>query len=167
MTAAHAGQISGQVATWVMLASLVPEQLRVVVAVSPFNFTNELIQASGQFTLNLLAADQTAWMVRFGLYSSREINKFEGIFYQLSPEGLPLLPDTCGWAECRIGQQLFTGDRYLYIADVLEHQVDPERQPLREQEAFSQLTADERTALDEKLQRDIDHSRSLIQPFLT
>lgn len=165
ITAAQSGQYSGQVATWVMLASLIPEQLRVIVAISPFNFTQSLIQQSQRFVINLLAQGQEDWLVLFGLHSSCTIDKFADIKISLSPAGIPILPGCCGWAECCIGQSLDVGDRILYVADVIAHQVYPDRQPLREVEAFAALAPDLRQALHHKLTADIERSRTLIKPL--
>ncbi len=163
VTAAHTGQLGGQVATWVMLATLIPERLRVVTTISPFNYTQSLLQQSQRFVLNLLAEGQEDWLVLFGLYSGRDINKFAAIDFALSPTGIPILPQTCGWAECVIGQSVDLGDRILYIAEVVNHHVEPNRQPLREIAAFAALPEDIRQALASKLEADIGRSRGLIK----
>ncbi len=165
VTAAHAGQLGGQVATWVMLATLIPDRLRVIVAISPFNYTQSLLQQKQRFVLNLLAEGQEDWLVLFGLYSSREIDKFADINFSLSSTGIPILPQTCGWAECVIGASIDLGDRVLYIADVVEHSVNPNLQPLREIAAFAALPELTRQALAAKLEADILRSRGLIKPL--
>jgi flavin reductase (DIM6/NTAB) family NADH-FMN oxidoreductase RutF len=55
ITSNYNGQSSGQVATWVMLATLIPERLRVITAISPFNHTQSLLHHSQRFVINLLA----------------------------------------------------------------------------------------------------------------
>lgn len=165
ITTAHAGKLSGQIATWVMLATLIPEQLRVLTAISPLNFTWTQIEATQQFVINLLATGQEDWVPLFGLQSSREINKFANIPVTYTAKGIPILPNTCGWAECQVGHQLDTGDRTLYIADVLAHQVDPSREPLRVIPAFAALPANQVRALNQKRHQDIESSRSLIKPL--
>jgi flavin reductase (DIM6/NTAB) family NADH-FMN oxidoreductase RutF len=52
ITAAHEGQVSGQITTWVTLGALVPEHFRVVTVISPRNFTFALIQSSQRFVVN-------------------------------------------------------------------------------------------------------------------
>jgi flavin reductase (DIM6/NTAB) family NADH-FMN oxidoreductase RutF len=163
ITSTHQGQLAGQVATWVMLTSLVPEHLRVVTAISPFNQTQSLLQQSQRFVINLLAQGQEDWLVLFGLHSSRDVDKFAGIDLSLSPTGIPILPQTCGWAECVVGQSIDLGDRILYIADIVKHQVDPSRQPMREVAAFAALPEHTRQALAAKLEADIQRSRQLIK----
>ena len=165
VTAAHEGQVSGQVATWVMLVTLVPDRLRIGVAISPLNFTYTLINQSQKFVVNLLAEGQHDWLPLFGLKSTWEIDKFAEIDIKLTASGIPVLPGTCGWAECRIGQQVDIGDRVLYIADVVKHHLYPDRQPLREIEAFLALPENVVQALTEKLQNDAERARDLIKPF--
>jgi flavin reductase (DIM6/NTAB) family NADH-FMN oxidoreductase RutF len=159
ITTRYAGQQAGQVATWVMPASLIPDHLRLVIALSPWNATMGLIEQSQGFAIQLLASHQAELMVRFGLYSSRDFDKFTGLDLEDSPAGYPLLPDTCGWADCQVRQCLRLGDRNLLVVDVANQVLYPHRQPLREQAAFAQLQPADREALSQKYQRDIAKSR--------
>jgi flavin reductase (DIM6/NTAB) family NADH-FMN oxidoreductase RutF len=165
ITAFHEGQVSGQVATWVMLATLVPDHLRVIASLSPFNFTYELIQPSQRFVVNLLAEGQHDWVPRFGLYSSRDIDKFAGIELSYTRNGIPILPGTCGWAECQIQHHIETGDRVICIADVGAQKVYPEHRPLCKRQAFAALPAEVMQSLAEKRNQDIVRDRVVLKPF--
>jgi flavin reductase (DIM6/NTAB) family NADH-FMN oxidoreductase RutF len=46
VTARHEGRDSGQIATWIVPATLVPDRPRIAVIISPQNFTHGLIAAS-------------------------------------------------------------------------------------------------------------------------
>jgi flavin reductase (DIM6/NTAB) family NADH-FMN oxidoreductase RutF len=161
ITSRYGTQIAGQVATWVMPASLIPERLRLVVTLSPQNATTAIIRQSRQLVIQLLAAEQAALMFKFGYYSSRDYDKFEGLALQSSTAGLPVLPQTCGWVDCQVKVWTDLGDRCLLVVDVVEQVYYPNRQPLREQAAFASLTPDQRQKLAEKFQRDIDKARQL------
>ena len=163
ITAAHEGQVSGQITTWVTLGALVPERLRVVTVISPRNFTFALIQSSQRFVVNLLAEGQQDWLPLFGLQSSRNINKFDGILTQTTASGIPILPQTCGWAECQIVQSVDLGDRHVLIADILRHELHEFRQPLRRIEAMAALPPDIGQALAQKRVLDIACDRALMQ----
>jgi flavin reductase (DIM6/NTAB) family NADH-FMN oxidoreductase RutF len=163
ITAAHEGRSSGQVTTWVTLGALVPERLRLVTVVSPRNFTFGLIQGSQRFVVNLLGEGQQDWLPLFGLRSSRDMNKFDGILTQTTPTGIPILPGTCGWAECQIVQDVDLGDRYVLIADVLHHELDESRKPLRRIEAMAALPLEVGQALARKRLLDIECDRALMQ----
>jgi flavin reductase (DIM6/NTAB) family NADH-FMN oxidoreductase RutF len=161
ITAAQEGQMGGQVTTWVTLATLIPEQLRVVAVISPRNFTFPLIQKSQRFVVNLLAADQAEWLPHFGLRSQREFDKFAGIPYTTTPQGIPLLPNTCGWADCIVVESVDRGDRVVLIADVIDQMVFPDRKPLRRVEALAALPSEVTQALAEKRSLDIEVERKL------
>jgi flavin reductase (DIM6/NTAB) family NADH-FMN oxidoreductase RutF len=163
ITAAYEGQTSGQITTWVTLGALVPEHLRAVAVISPSNFTFELIRESQRFAINLLAEGQQNWLPLFGLQSTREINKFDGILCETTADGIPILPQTCGWAECQIVQEVDLGDRIIVIADVLNHQVNESRKPLCRAEAMAALPPEVSQALAQKRLLDIECDRALLQ----
>jgi flavin reductase (DIM6/NTAB) family NADH-FMN oxidoreductase RutF len=163
ITAAYDGCIGGQVTTWVTLATLVPEHLRVVTVISPRNFTFSLMMQSRRFVVNLLAAEQFAWLPLFGLESQRDINKFETIDYTTTACGIPLLPDTCGWVKCEIAETIDRGDRVVLVADVVAQTVNSTRQPLRRQEALAALPPEVTQALAKKRSLDIELDRVLIE----
>ncbi|MGB8701698.1 MAG: flavin reductase family protein [Thermosynechococcaceae cyanobacterium] len=163
ITAHHQGQQGGQIATWVTLAGLVPEHLRVVIVLSPRNFTFALIQQSQRFVLNLLAEGQQDWLPLFGLCSMREVDKFAEIAIHTTASGIPILPDTCGWAECQITQSVDMGDRTIIIADVLHQDVQGDRQPLCRREALQKLPPEVAQDLAQKRLQDIAAERLLRQ----
>jgi flavin reductase (DIM6/NTAB) family NADH-FMN oxidoreductase RutF len=163
ITAADAGQVSGQITTWVTLGALVPEHLRVVTVISPRNFTFALIQRSQRFVVNLLAEGQQDWLPLFGLQSTRDINKFDGILMQTTASGIPILPQTCGWAECQVVQTVDLGDRHVLIADVLHHELHESRKPLRRVEAMAALPSEVGQALAQKRLLDIECDRAFIK----
>ena len=164
VTASHEGRENGQIATWVLPATLVPEKPRVVIILSPRNYTHSLIEASGRFVLNLLAEDQHDLVPLFGLASGREIDKFDGVALGRTARGLPLIPDTCGWMECVTVASLDGGDRRVYVAEIVEQSITPGRVPLRKNVAFSRLPADVRHLLEEKHRNDGRRDSGLIRP---
>jgi flavin reductase (DIM6/NTAB) family NADH-FMN oxidoreductase RutF len=165
ITAAHDGLMSGQITTWVTLGSLVPEHLRVVTVISPRNFTFALIQKSRHFVVNLLAEGQQDWLPLFGLQSTREIDKFDGILTEMTANGIPVLPQTCGWADCQVVQAMDLGDRHVIIADILHHQLHESRKPLRRSEAMAALPTEVGQALAQKRLLDIECDRALMQAY--
>jgi flavin reductase (DIM6/NTAB) family NADH-FMN oxidoreductase RutF len=165
LTAAHEGQVGGQVATWVTLAALVPEHLRVVTILSPRNFTFGLIRQSKRFVLHLLAQGQEDWLPLFGLYSMREVDKFAGIACERTADSIPILPDTCGWAECQVVQEVDLGDRVMMIADVVNHRFYPERKPLCRIEAIAGLPPEVTQELAAKRLEDIECDRGLMECY--
>ena len=62
--------------------------------------------------------------------ASKADDKFEGITYELSETGSPILPDVLGIIDCRIHQVVEAGDHDLIIGRVLNLSVRREGRPL-------------------------------------
>jgi flavin reductase (DIM6/NTAB) family NADH-FMN oxidoreductase RutF len=108
----------GLIATAVMSASIVPTAPRVVLAVSRQHATWEVIETSSAFTLQLLPADTLTIVERFGLHSSREVDKFIGFDWQDVAVGGPLWSSAAGWLDCSVEACFDVGDRTLYLAAI-------------------------------------------------
>lgn len=70
------------------------------------------------FAVNILAADQAPLAQRFAQPIS---NKFEGVSYQRSAEGLPLLDGTAAQLQCRNETRYYSGDHVIFIGHVLHY----------------------------------------------
>ena len=102
--------------------------MHVAIAVAQTRYSYECLEHSREFVLNFPAANQAhgAWIC--GSRSGRRDDK-------LAASGLELIPSTRVEAptiqgatlalECRIRQQLKTGDHTLYDAEVLAHRGEP------------------------------------------
>ncbi|MFZ1728662.1 MAG: flavin reductase family protein [Bacteroidota bacterium] len=165
VTARDEGQDSGQIATWIMPATLVPDHPRVAVVISQQNFTHSLLAVSGSFVLNLLSDEQHELLPLFGLHSTRERDKFAGMEIARSPEGIVVLPGTCGWAECRVVASLDLGDRIIYAADIVAQELHPGRRPLHKREAFALQPPDILAQLEDKHRIDGDRDKAFIRNF--
>jgi flavin reductase (DIM6/NTAB) family NADH-FMN oxidoreductase RutF len=165
VTAAHDGKENGQIATWIMPSTLVKNRPRIVAVFSPQNLTHRLIEASGRFVLNMLADDQHGLVPLFGLVSGRDFDKFDSLALERTASGLPVIPDTCGWAECVIVAANDGGDRKVYIAEIVEQRINPHKTPLRKNDAFAKLPVDIRHLLEEKHTRDGERDSGLIHRF--
>ncbi len=161
VTTAHDGQLAGQVATWVTLASLVPEHPRVIVVLSPATHTSSLLRHQPTFVLNLLSETQAPWLERFGLFSGFNRDKFQGIELTYTDQGLPILPNTCGWAVCQATEHVDVGDRIIWIADVTEQSYHPDQRPLRRVEGLNTLPNEVRDRLLQQRLADIERDRPL------
>jgi flavin reductase (DIM6/NTAB) family NADH-FMN oxidoreductase RutF len=166
-TARSGDSISGQIVTWTLPATLVPDATRVVVVLSPLNFTHTLIRETGRFVLHLLAEEQLEWLRIFGLSSSQDVDKFAGIPLGQTRSGLPVLPGTCGWMELRIVDRLDSGDRIIYLCDALEIGQEPLRRPLQLKDAFAHLPPEVVAAFQEKKARDGTRDRAWLKDFGT
>ncbi|MCB2205273.1 flavin reductase family protein [bacterium] len=165
LTAHAEGRDAGQVATWIMPATLVPDKPRITAVLSPQNYTHGIITETGRFMLHLLAEDQHALLPHFGLKSGHDTDKFADLDFRRSASGLPILNGCCGWAECRVATSLDIGDRIIYVADILEQEVRPGMTPLRKQQAFAAQPADIRQRLEEKHRLDGERDRKFLTVF--
>ncbi|HVW00685.1 MAG TPA: flavin reductase family protein [Planctomycetaceae bacterium] len=130
ITAAHAGQRSGLVATFVQRASIVPECPRLLIGLANTHYTCELIEQSRVFAAHLIAARQLEHVWRFGTARGRDADKFEGLELREGQTGAPLLADALMCLECRVETQMSTGDRIVYLAEVVEGIIQGAESPL-------------------------------------
>lgn len=121
LVTARAGERrGGLIATFVSQASLVPDLPRVCVGLAKQHHTHELIEQSGRFALHLLREENLELVWRFGLRSGRDGDKFAGLEVSHSGGGCPLLAGTAGWLDCRVETRTDTGDRTVFVAEVVE-----------------------------------------------
>jgi flavin reductase (DIM6/NTAB) family NADH-FMN oxidoreductase RutF/rubredoxin len=93
------------------------EPARFAIACSKNNFTAEMIQHSGVFTISALKKETKADLIgTFGYRSGRETEKFLNFSYRKGKTGAPiLLEDTLAWFECEVVQTVDTGTHLLFI----------------------------------------------------
>lgn len=127
VTAAHQGSVHGLTVSGFMSVSLTPPL--VLVCLNEYSPANALIQASGTFAVNVLAAHQREISDRFaGRHSVHQ--RFEGIPYAIGQaSGCPLLADTVAALECGSRQCVAVSDHRLYLGDVMSARAS-ERDPL-------------------------------------
>ncbi len=143
VTAAAGERRGGLVATFVSEASIVPSMPRVLVGIGRRHHTRALIEESGTMALHLLGREQVEWGWRFGLQSGRDANKFEGLNVRSGVTGSPILPEAIGWLECRVENRMATGDRTIYLAEVVDAHVTCGVSPLTFRQ-FLELTPPEK-----------------------
>src|SRR5262249_45930458 len=139
-------------------ASIVPQLPRVLVGLARHHHTWRLIEASHALALHLIGEEHLDWVWRFGLQSGEVVDKLEGISFRPGATGAPLLAGVLGWLDCRVEARRDTGDRPVYLAEVVAAQLARATSPLtvkrllqvapadRLQELQRQTTAD--SALD-------------------
>jgi flavin reductase (DIM6/NTAB) family NADH-FMN oxidoreductase RutF len=130
VTARAGSRRGGLIATFVNQATIVPDLPRMLVGLARQHYTWELVEASGAFALHLIGEPHLDWVWRFGLESARYKDKFEGLSPQTGATGSPLLGGAIGWLECRVEDRLDTGDRTVYLAEVVQSQVGDFAPPL-------------------------------------
>lgn len=154
ITAAHAGRRSGLVATFVQRASIVPECPRLLVGLANTHYTCELIERSHVFAAHLIAARQLETVWRFGLAGGRDRDKFEGLELRAGSSGVPLLADAIACLECRVETQMFTGDRFVYLAEIIEGTLQGADSPLTTSGMVAEAGPERLQQLRTQMERD-------------
>jgi len=74
-----------------------------------------LFTGNSHYVINVLAADQAALAQRF---SQRIENRFDGIAFELSHTGLPIIKGVAAWFECHNRSRYPEGDHVIFVGEV-------------------------------------------------
>jgi flavin reductase (DIM6/NTAB) family NADH-FMN oxidoreductase RutF len=127
----------------------------VVLGLARQHHTWDLVEASGVFALHLVGEEQLDWVWRFGLQSGRDRDKLDGLAMRVGASGAPILTEAPGWLDCRVEARLDTGDRIVYLAEVLDAEPPADRPFLTVSRLRSLIPDDQRQVLEEQMARDI------------
>jgi flavin reductase (DIM6/NTAB) family NADH-FMN oxidoreductase RutF len=165
VTAQANGRRGGLIATFVNQASIVPDVPRMLVGLSRQHHTWELVEQSNAFALHLLGEYHLDWIWRFGLESGRGRDKLHGLRVKQASIGSPILEDAIGWLDCRVEGRLNSGDRTIYLAEVVQGGVTHFAPPLTLQRLL-QLAPPARLAeLKRQLHRDSELDTEAIRQW--
>lgn len=127
VTSAHGGQRNIMAAAWSMPLDFTPPKVAVVI--DKQTATRRLVEASGEFVLNVPSRAQAAATVAVGTWSKREHDKFTELGLETSAGllvGAPLVAGCLGWLECRILPEPRIQATYdLFLAEVVAAWADP------------------------------------------
>lgn len=118
---AHAGRSNVMAASWAMPLDFDPP--KVLLVIDKNTLTRELVDASGEFTLNIPARPQAEAVVKAGSGSGRDGDKWAAT--GLVPMGAaqvqaPLVGCCVAWLECKVIEEQHNQQRYdLFIAEVV------------------------------------------------
>jgi len=124
------GRLNGQIATTVFQVSAEPPL--VAVSLNCQNFTNELIKASGKFSVSVLSQETPLKFIGlFGFKCGRSVEKFSGLKYEINPSGTPkLLDHSLAHFDVEVTQAVELGTHTLFIGKVVDSQVLAEGIPM-------------------------------------
>lgn len=91
--------------------------------------TRPLIDASGIFAVNVLAAGQQELSNRFAEEGNEDV-RFDGFECRRGPSGAPWLPGTLAVIDCRVAAAHDAGDHVIYVGEAIAAEVHPTRAPL-------------------------------------
>jgi len=127
VTSAHAGAANIMAAAWSMPLDFSPPKVAVVIDRN--TRTRELVEASGEFALNVPSRQIAKETLAVGSATGKEIDKFRELrLATFSGEkiGAPLLEGCLGWLECRvIPEPHIQGSYDLFLGEVVAAWADP------------------------------------------
>lgn len=100
-----------------IVASIQP--LQILISLEDESQMLDWVRASGVFAISLLSWHQQLLADRFAGLAPLAPATFHGINHQRVVTGSPVLTDAIGWADCRVVQEVKTGDHVCFIGDVL------------------------------------------------
>ncbi len=110
----HSGAPVGMTASSLASVSLAPPLVSVCVDVSAD--MHRALSSSGDFVINILAADQTELSRRFALVPAEE--RFQGVEWRETPAGLIVLGGALAHIECERFADFPLGDHTLFVGRV-------------------------------------------------
>lgn len=119
-------------------------------------YTHELIETSGTFCMHLIGEEHLDWVWRFGLRSGREFDKLAGLVTQLGATGSPILMGVPAWLDCRVEMRMDTGDRTIYLAEIIDARVEHMRSFLTRNRLIELAPAERLPELNTALAHDIN-----------
>lgn len=126
VSSAHDGQQNVMAAAWAMPLDFDPPKILVVI--DKATHTRKLMEASGEFALNVPCRYQAQAVVAAGSASGADCDKFAASGLQAMPAqriAAPLVQGCSAYLECRIIQEPHNQQQYdLFIAEVVAAQAD-------------------------------------------
>lgn len=102
---------------------------KVLLVIDSQTLTRELVEASGEFALNIPCREMADKVLAAGTISGRDGDKFARTGFQpfvASQIAAPLIKGCAAWLECRVIPEPANQTRYdLFIAEVLAAWADP------------------------------------------
>lgn len=131
VSSAHGGRQNVMAAAWSMPLDFSPPKVTVVIDRN--TLTRELVEASGEFVLNVPTREQARMTLDVGSKSGRESGNFRDKFSEMGIATLPgsivaapLVEGCLGWLECRVIPEPHVQQRYdLFIGEIVAAWADP------------------------------------------
>jgi len=126
LTSIAEGQIHGMTVS--AFSSVSAQPPLVLVCANQASFTHEVIETSGVFAVNVLAAGQEEVSNRFAMGDAA--HRFEGVAWTAGETGAPLLDGALCNLECRVRNSYREGTHTIYIGEVMDSRVRDDVAPL-------------------------------------
>lgn len=95
----------------------------IALSINHDNYTNARIEDHGFFSFSIMAENSPADLIgRFGFQSGRDVDKFDGVNYEII-ERTPVLKDTLGYVVCKVINKFETSTHTVYLGLVIDGDV--------------------------------------------
>lgn len=102
----------------------------IAVSINKNNFTHDAILKNGRFAISVLSEQTNPQIIgTFGFQSTRTVNKFSQVAYQLK-QGLPVLSSACAWFTLELQQQIDAGTHTIFLGQVSDCDIYSEETPM-------------------------------------
>ena len=122
-------KINGMSAAWVNRSSDQP--FHAIIAVYKTHYSHDLIKKAGIYAINFLKEGQQHLAVHFGYQSGREVDKFRNVPFFTEATGAPILKNCLAYLDCKIFQEVDSGDHTVFFGEVLTGKVIGQGEGLR------------------------------------
>ena len=102
------------------------------VSIAKSNYTHTLVEELGRFSLIVLNQTQKEIALRCGSISGRDQDKCATMDLYPGPEGYLFLNGSLASTACSVRQSVPIGDHTLFIADILQTDIESRRSHLRQ-----------------------------------
>lgn len=96
------------------------------------NYTAEIIQKTGAYTISVLHQNASAEIIgRFGYKSGKDLDKMDGVDFMSKETGVPIVTqDSIAYMECKVKQTIDVGTHLIFIGEVIGADVLDDQDPL-------------------------------------
>jgi len=130
ITSKKESRLNGQVANTVFQIS--SEPVTIAISLNKNNLTNEYVRESKLFVVSVLSQDAPLSLIgQLGFKSGRDTDKFNGVNYLLSQNGIPYLADnTLAYIGARVISEIDALTHTVFIGEVTEAEILKEGTPM-------------------------------------
>ena len=123
-------RLNGQIANTVF--QITSEPPTIAVSINKGNLTHEYIKESKLLTVSVLSQDTPlSFIGHFGFKSGRDIDKFDGIHYEIGETKCPVVTDnTLACLEAKVIRELDMGTHTVFIAELIAADIIKEGEPM-------------------------------------
>lgn len=96
------------------------DPMTIAVSINHDNYTNNVIKNTNKFSVSILDEDINPEIIgTFGYKSSRDIDKYENVDYEII-DNLPVLKNTCGNMICKVVNTIETTTHTVFIGEITD-----------------------------------------------